>query len=86
MPTGASRRAFSETVLRSLRIFNQRKFEYEIRVVFVRRFLYVRMKTVVDSKPSNASVYGRADTVVVIELYRGSVTIRKKEGDNSLVA
>lgn len=30
----------------SLRIFNQRKFEYEIRAVFVWRFLCVRMKTV----------------------------------------
>jgi len=41
----------------------------------------VRMKTVTTRRLETLErVYGKADTVVAIELYRVTVTIRKKEG------
>lgn len=76
--TGASRVSRGHP---PLRIFNQRKFEYEIRAVFARRFLSVRMKTVTTRRlenPRTRPVYRKADRVVAIELYRVSVTIREK--------
>lgn len=79
-----ARRAFPETVLRSLRIFNQRKFEYKILVVFVRHFLSGwKRSQLVDSKPSNAT---EKQIQLPLNYTECPLQYGKKEGDNSLVA
>lgn len=82
-----ARRAFPEAALRSLRIFNQRKFEYEIRVVFVRRFLSVRMKTTATRRlgtPERVLSTERQIQSPPLNYTECPLQYGKKEGDNSL--